>query len=218
MKEETTESKPSLRCETPSALTLLKQPSLAAEPVLKGIAAPGPETSSLPLPSSAEEWGTILARASRAAKGTILAKARLFWTAKRHLAHGEWSRIWKLTNRSQRPPESKRKADRYALIGKEFGDANETWPSHLVRQLPACVDALHYLAQLGRHLVMELLLSGIIHEGLSATKARELRNELRPELNKPRPFKFENWAFRIDNLVELLESEGTPQDRQAAVK
>src|SRR5260221_102206 len=93
------------------------------------------------LPDSAEGWAPLLTRACRAHKQGIIGKGRVFHAAKSRLERGEWSRIWRLPKKD-RPPATKRNGDRYALIGQEFGDANETGSSHLLSQLPDCVDAL----------------------------------------------------------------------------
>ncbi len=170
------------------------------------------------LPDSAEEWAPLLTMACRANKQGIIGKGRVFHAAKSRLDHGEWSRIWRLANKKDRPPTSKRNGDRYALIGQEFGDANETGSSHLLTQLPDCVDALHYLAEMGRRLVLELVLDGSIHEGLTASKARELRNQYRPDLNKQRPFTLKNWAAQLDRLVGVIEEKAGPEDRAEAVR
>src|SRR5207248_674826 len=63
---------------------------------------------------------------------SILGRSRVFHAAKVNLDHGEWSRLWRL-KKSERPPGTKRTADKYALIGQEFGMPNEKWPSHFQR-------------------------------------------------------------------------------------
>ena len=173
-------------------------------------------TGGTSLPESAEGWAKLMKLALRAKKNTIIGIGRLFHVAKIVLDRGEWSRVWELP-KSERPPLSKRHGDRYASIGQEFGDANETWPSHLADQLPASVEALGYLAQIGRQLVLELIVDGTIHEGLTANKARELRNIYRPDLNKERPFCVDGWIGRLHKLMDMLEGKGTPQDLAAAV-
>ena len=173
-------------------------------------------TGGTSLPESAEGWAKLMKLALRAKKNTIIGIGRLFHVAKIVLDRGEWSRVWELP-KSERPPLSKRHGDRYASIGQEFGDANETWPSHLADQLPASVEALGYLAQIGRQLVLELIVDGTIHEGLTANKARELRNIYRPDLNKERPFCVDGWIGRLHKLMDMLEGKGTPADMAAAV-
>jgi hypothetical protein len=163
-----------------------------------------------------EEWAKEIRTGFRAAKSSTLGLARIYHAAKCHLARGEWTRMWKLP-RELRPPRTKRTGDKYALIGQEFGDANENWPSHLAEQLPDGVDTLYLLAQIGRQLVLELILDGTVHEGLTAGKALALRNKYRPDLNKKRRFKFGNWLAQFGNLLAELEDEGTPRDRKAAI-
>ena len=107
---------------------------------------------------------------------------------------------------------SKKTGDKYDLIGQEFGEADEKWPSHLAHDLPACVDALFYLAQMGAALVLELIADGEIQAGLTANMARELRNTYRPDLNKQRPFDVGRWIRRLHKLMDDLEAKATPQD------
>ncbi len=172
---------------------------------------PGISPDSVPLPKSAEEWAPILIMALRAKKMTILGLGRIFHAAKSSLARGGWTGIWKL-KKSERPPVSKRKGDRYALIGQEFGNANETTLSHLVNKLPGSAGALYCLAMLGRQLVIELIVDGKIHEGLTAAKARQLLYEHRPDLKQERPFTRDRWLARFHTLMGVLATEGTHED------
>jgi hypothetical protein len=90
-----------------------------------------------PSPKSIEEWAAALKMACRAKKKNIFRLARMFHAAKSSLQrHGEWTGLWKLKDKSERPPMSKHNGDRHALIGEVFGDVNETWPSHLADLSP----------------------------------------------------------------------------------
>ena len=172
---------------------------------------------SLPLPTSAEEWGAILKMALRAGTSSILSIGRLFHAAKSNLVHGEWSRIWRL-KRSERPPGTKRTGDKYALIGQEFGSSNEKWSSHFNNHLPASVEALHALARLGRELVIQLILDGTIHEGLTATKALQLLFRYRPDLKKPRPFNPDHWLASFERHLDVLETKASPHQVRTALR
>ncbi len=170
------------------------------------------------LPDSSEEWASVLKLALRDKTRHILARGRLFFTAKTHLhpRHGEWSRIWKL-NKSERPPGTKRTGDKYALVGQEFSFPNENSCSHFAEHLPASLAALFYLAQIGHVLVLELILDAKLDEYFTIQKCRELRNEYRPDLNTKRPFNRSHWFRRLEKAMDQLKSEGKRADWRAAV-
>lgn len=173
--------------------------------------------SSPPFPKSIPEWANVLKMACRSKRKTVLGLGRVFWAARSNLPFGRWAKLWQLTEKSERPPVSKKTGDKYALIGQEFGEADGKWPTHLLNALPTSVGALHFLAQMGKELVLELILDGAIHERLTEGKARDLRNKYRPDLDKTVAFTLESWLARFHNLLVVLEEKGTPQHLEAAI-
>ncbi len=169
------------------------------------------------LPDSSEEWASIFKMALRDKTKSIFARGRLFFIAKTHLLprHGE-SRIWKL-QKSARPPGAKRTGDKYALVGQEFSFPSENTCSHFDEHLPPSLAALFYLAQIGRALVLELILDGKLDEHFTINKCRELRNHYRPDLDIKRPFNRSHWLRRLARAMNQLKSEGKRPDWLAAV-
>ena len=141
------------RCESAHYFPRKAQSRFTLAAKVQGFSGPRQDDTP-PLPKSAEEWASVLKMAWRAQTTTIIAVARFFHAAKTGLSPGEWGRIWRLP-KTQRPPRTKRTGDKYALVGQVFGTPNEKGPSHFNDRLPACVDALHALARLGRDWVFD---------------------------------------------------------------
>lgn len=182
-----------------------------------GLESPLATVPAIAFPQSAEEGANALKLACSVERTTILGVAQVFHAIKSNLGYGEWERMWKLKLKSQRPPRSKRTSNKYALVGQEFGSADGKGPSHLVNFLPAHLDALYFLAQLGSTLVFELIADGAVYESMTAAKARELRDQYRPDLAKKREFDLARWFARLKRLLAQLDDEATPQDRQAVL-
>ena len=180
-----------------------------------GLESPLATVPAIAFPQSAEEGANALKLACSVERTTILGVAQVFHAIKSNLGYGEWERMWKLKLKSQRPPRSKRTSNKYALVGQEFGHADGKGTSHLVNCLPAHLDALYFLAQLGSTLVFELIADGAVYESMTAAKARELRDQYRPHLAKKRAFDVGRWFARLEKCLAELEEEGTPQDHEA---
>lgn len=191
--------------------------TLIAETLPLEMEHPASPGDSPPFPKSAEEGAILLKMACCAEKMTILGVARVFFVTKSNLAYGEWERMWKLKLKPERPPRSKRTSDKYALVGQEFGDPDGNGYSHLINRLPPCINALYFLAQLGRQLVLELILDGTIDESMTAAKARELRDQYKPELKKERAFNASRWLAGLLQHLQELNLKGTLQDREAVL-
>jgi hypothetical protein len=134
----------------------------------------------------------------------ILKLSEVYHAAKTGLPYGRWTQMWR-NKRQYGLSHTLRTGDKYALIGQEFGATDWKDPS----SLPAGVDALFYLAQIGRDLVDELTYAGTIDENLSAKKALALRDQYRPDLKrKPRPFNVLRWLNSFHGHMEALAVEG----------
>src|SRR5438093_5590717 len=169
-----------------SAATLKFKPASLSVGGEQGVQ-PGSSDELAVTQKSAEEWAARIKPAHQAEKTDIIALGRLYYGAKCELRYGEWSRMWRLP-KARRLPRSKRSGDKYALVGQEFGPTDEQWAAHFEDKLPGTLKALYCLAELGRQLVLELILDGTVDERLSAAKAKELLHQYRPELKKVRPF------------------------------
>src|SRR6266567_3959188 len=95
--------------------------SVAIEQIGNLISNMGNAEDAVRLPDSAEGGARLLKRALRAKKKNIIGIGRLFHAVKSVLGHGEWSRVWELQAKPERPPITKRHGDDYALVGQEFG-------------------------------------------------------------------------------------------------
>jgi len=165
-----------------------------------------------------QDWANKLRTACLADKErnrqSIIAKSRLFHAAKSSLAHGGWARMWREKTKHHLP-HTIRTGDKYALIGQQFGEANWKYTS----SMPACVDTLFFLAQLGRPLIYQLIAKGEVGSGLSKSKAERLRNQYRPDLRpKPKPFNFQRWLCQFHGHVFQLELEKVPEQMEVAVE
>lgn len=165
-----------------------------------------------------EDWAIKLRTVCLADKErnmqSIMAKSRLFHAAKASLAHGGWARMWR--EKAQHGlPHTLRTGDKYALIGQEFGEANWKYTS----SLPACVDTLFFLAQIGKPLVDELITKGEVDSDLSKGKAEVLRNRYRPDLRpKPKPFNFQRWLCYLRGHLKQLDLQSVPEQIEVTVE
>jgi hypothetical protein len=107
------------------------------------------------------------------ARGTVTALelARVVHAARRRLARGEWSSLWK----SGRVRFSKRKGDMLATIGKNLEGLNEQNSA----QLPSAWNTLYFLSLLGLPLLLNYIDAGTVHPGLTLREARELWRRLK---------------------------------------
>jgi len=144
----------------------------------------------------------------------IITKSRLFYAAKASLVYGGWVRMWR--ERAEHDlPHTLRTGDKYALIGREFGEPDWKYTSGL----RACVATLFLLAQPGKSLVDKLIAKGEVDSHLSKGKAERLRNQYRPDLRpKPKPFDFKRWLCQLHGHVVQLELEKVPEQMEAATQ
>ena len=108
-------------------------------------------------------------------------------------------------------PISKRTAEKYVAVGEGFDGLGANDRSHL----PAALNTLYCLSDLGREKIEELIKEGRIHPGLKLREAEALVAECDPEgRHVTLPSKIQTRLDRFARFVRREMGTWSPQERE----
>ena len=154
-------------------------------------------------------WADDIKKAWGRGAANTLALAKIVSQARRSLAFGEWSDLWRLG----KMPFSKRKADMLKAIGEGVENLDEQISAHL----PMAWNVLYYLSLLGWREIDRLVREGRIHPGLKLREAKALLAGYHPAAVQkvPRP-NVQQRLVRFAAFVETTFAEWSGQQRTLA--
>jgi hypothetical protein len=172
----------------------------------------GGRTGILPVPgilTTTAHWADEIRKFADLEKSNTFDLARTIWSANKKLLRGEWSELWKSSNRL---PFAKRTGEMFAVIGENLGNLH----MHTCAHLPTGWTILYQLARLPRLLLEKLIADEVIHPAFKLAAARALVAKFVRHKTKgaPRP----NLKLRLRGFRQfILASAGEWTDRERSM-
>ena len=162
---------------------------------------------------SIQDWIPQIQEACRNRAHKLLELAGLMSRVRTSLAHGDWGQLWD----AQAPPLAKlplcrRTANMLVTIGLNL---SELANGHNHAHLPAALNTLYFLAQLGRQLVEQLIREGRIHPRLTLAEAKALLAQFKPHSDpKSARSAIRQRAARFERFLREGLAAWTPGERE----
>lgn len=157
-------------------------------------------------PISFSDWLTVINRLVSVSKINWLEVARVVLAAKRKLARGQWTAMWK----SPCVPFKKGTADALFAIGKNLGDLNAQTSEHL----PRGWTTLQQLSRLDRETLLMLINDGTVHPRITFNEARDLVARFNGRTKKTTRANVIRCLHRFRAFVDTTLNEWTRDERE----
>lgn len=161
--------------------------------LVKGVA-PSPQSAL----QSLVEWAKAIKKVWAQGPANTIELAKVVAVAKRRLAYGEWTQLWRLGT----IPFSKRKADMLATIGKGLAGLDRQTSAHL----PTGWNILYHLSLIDLPALKKFVRKGAIHPLLTLREAKELLAEYRGQNTNGKSSRRGHVKQRISRFRKFVHS------------